>query len=247
MKRFENKVVMITGAGSGIGKGTALAFAREGAKVVLCGRTAAKIESVAKEIGPSALPVRMDVASLADWQSAIETVHAAFGDVNILINNAGIADQTPFEYLTEEAFRASMETNLMSVFYSYKTVVEDMKKNRWGRIVNISSIAGLRASGDNAAYVASKHAVTGITKTAGYAFAKYNILTNSVHPGVVDTPMMDQLKTAYPEAVTQIINAIPLGRMSTPEDMTGLILFLSSEDNTFINGTGITIDGGQFA
>ena len=247
MNRFEGKIALITGAGSGIGKGLALSFAREGAKVALCGRTPGKLQAVAEQIGENALAVGMDAASLADWRRAVEEVHGKWGKISILINNAGIADQTPFEYLTEEAFRASMETNLMSVFYSYKTVVEDMKALGWGRVVNVSSIAGLRASGDNAAYVASKHAVTGITKTAGFAFAKYNILTNAIHPGVVDTPMMDGLKAAYPEAVAQIVEAIPLGRMSMPEDLAGLVKFLCSAENTFVNGASIAIDGGQFA
>ena len=247
MERFSDQVVWITGAGSGIGKGLAKAFALEGAKVVLCGRTAAKVQAVADEIGKNALAVTMDVASLADWKNALETVHAAFGPVSVLINNAGIADQTPFAYLSEEAFRASMETNLMSVFHSYKTVVEDMKAQNYGRIVNVASIAGLQASGDNAAYVASKHAVVGITKTAGFAFAKQNILTNAICPGVVDTPMMDNLKAMYPEAIAQIVASIPVGRMSTPQDMAGLVLFLCSKENTFVNGAAIRIDGGQFA
>ena len=247
MNRFENKVALVTGAGSGIGKGVALALAKEGAKVVLCGRTAAKLQTVADEIGENALAVAMDVSSMADWERTVREAHEKFGKISVLVNNAGVADQTPFEYLSEEAFRKSMEINLMSVFYSYKTVVEDMKELGWGRVVNVSSIAGLKASGDNAAYVASKHAVTGITKTAGFAFAKYGILVNSVHPGVVDTPMMDGLKAQYPEAIAQICQQIPLGKMAQPSDIAGAILFLASEQNTFVNGAGLVIDGGQFA
>lgn len=189
----------------------------------------------------------MDVSSLSDWQEAVKQIHQRFGDISVVINNAGIADQTPLEYLTEEAFRASMDINMMSVFYSLKTAAEDMKKNHWGRIVNTSSIAGIRACGDNAAYAASKHAVDGLTKSAAFALAKYNVLVNCVHPGVVDTPMMDDVREKYPEAIAQICAMIPLKRMCKPEEVAKLIAFLASEDNTFVNGEGITIDGGQYA
>lgn len=247
MNRFENKVALITGAGSGIGKAIALAYAEEGAKVVLCGRTGAKVKKVADEIGENALAVEMDVASLDDWKRTVEEVHEKFGKIQVLVNNAGIADQTPFDYLTEEAFRNSMEINLMSVFYSYKTVAEDMKELQWGRIVNVSSIAGLKASGDNAAYATSKHAVTGLTKSSGFAFAKYGILVNSIHPGAVDTPMMGALKERYPEAIEQICQSIPLGRMAEADEIAKLVLFLTSEENTYINGAGLVIDAGQFS
>lgn len=198
-------------------------------------------------MGERGLAIQMDVSSLSDWQQAVKQIHQRFGDIGVVINNAGIADQTPLEYLTEEAFRASMEINMMSVFYSLKTAAEDMKKNHWGRIVNTSSIAGIRACGDNAVYAASKHAVDGLTKSAAFALAKYNVLVNCVHPGVVDTPMMDDVREKYPEAIAQICAMIPLKRMCKPEEVAKLIAFLASEDNTFVNGEGITIDGGQYA
>lgn len=198
-------------------------------------------------MGERGLAIQMDVSSLSDWQEAVKQIHQRFGDISVVINNAGIADQTPLEYLTEEAFRASMDINMMSVFYSLKTAAEDMKKNHWGRIVNTSSIAGIRACGDNAAYAASKHAVDGLTKSAAFALAKYNVLVNCVHPGVVDTPMMDDVREKYPEAIAQICAMIPLKRMCKPEEVAKLIAFLASEDNTFVNGEGITIDGGQYA
>ena len=201
MGRFDSMVCFITGAGSGMGKAYAYAFAKEGARVVLADLNGENVKQVADDIGERAVAISMDVSSLSDWERAVEIAHQHFGDIQILINNAGIADQTPFEYLTEEAFRRSMEVNLMSVFYSYKTVVEDMKKANWGRIVNVSSIAGVRGVGDNAAYVSSKHGVTGLTKTAGFAFAKHNILVNSIHPGAIDTPMMAALKEKYPDAI----------------------------------------------
>ena len=244
---FEKKVCFVTGGGSGIGRAVALELAKRGAYVAVGGCTLKKVEQVAAEMGERGLAIQMDVSSLSDWQEAVKQIHQRFGDISVVINNAGIADQTPLEYLTEEAFRASMDINMMSVFYSLKTAAEDMKKNHWGRIVNTSSIAGIRACGDNAAYAASKHAVDGLTKSAAFALAKYNVLVNCVHPGVVDTPMMDDVREKYPEAIAQICAMIPLKRMCKPEEVAKLIAFLASEDNTFVNGEGITIDGGQYA
>ena len=247
MERFKDKTVLITDAGSGIGKSLALSFAEEGARVVLCGESFAKVKEVEEEIGERAMAVSMDASSLKDWKKTVLAVHERFGKIHILINNAGIADQTPFEYLTEETFRTSLEANLMSVFYSYKTAAEDMKELGWGRICNVSSLAGHRASGDHAAYAASKHAVNGLTKTAAYAFAKYHILTNAIEPGAMDTPMLGSLRSSYPDAIAQIENGIPLGRMATPDDLSGLVKYLCSEENTFVNGVSIPIDGGQYA
>lgn len=245
--KFQDKVCLVTGGGSGIGKSVAIELAKQGAYVAVGGRTLGKVKQVADEIGAHALAIQMDVSSLTSWQEAVNQIHQRFGDISIVINNAGVADQTPLEYLTEDAFRESMEINMMSVFYSLKTAVEDMKKNNWGRIVNTSSIAGIRACGDNIAYAASKHAVDGLTKSAAFALAKYNILVNCIHPGVVDTPMMDGVREKYPEAIAQICAMIPLQRMCRPEEVAKLILFLASEDNTFVNGEGVTIDGGQYA
>lgn len=245
MANFENKVVIITGAASGMGKEYAYAFAKQGAKVVL-GDLNENVLKVAADIGKNAAGLVMNVASSEDWQKAVNLAHEKFGKVTILINNAGIADQTPFEYLTEEAFRRSMDVNLMSDFYGCKAVLEDMKASNWGRIVNVSSIAGVRGVGDSLAYIASKHAVTGLTKSCAHAFGKYNILINAICPGVVDTPMMATLKEKYPEAIAAIIGAIPVGHMADPKEIVGLVQFLCSEDNTFVNGENIVIDGGQY-
>lgn len=246
MNRFENKVVLITGAGSGMGAEYGRAFAAEGAKVVLGDVNEENVKKVAEEIGKNAIGLKMDVSSWEDWKQVMEAAHEKFGKVAVLINNAGIADQTPFEYLTEEAFRRSFEVNTMSVFYGCKAVLEDMKELNWGRIVNISSIAGLRGSGDNAAYVASKHAVTGITKSNAYAFAKYNILINGIHPGAVDTPMIRTLDEKFPGTLQYLANSIPLKRLGDCSEIARLALFLASEENTFMTGEGIVIDGGQF-
>lgn len=247
MRRYENKVVLVTGAGSGMGKSYAYAYAKEGAKVIIGDINEENVLKVAEEIGGSAIGLKMDVSCFTDWENVVDKAHSHFGKIDILINNAGIANQTPFDYLDEETYRKSFDVNVMSIFYSYKTVVQDMKESQWGRIVNVSSIAGLKACGDNAAYATSKHAVSGLTKSSAFAFAPYNILVNSIHPGAIDTPMMDGLKKAYPEAIEQIKHSIPLKRFAGPDEIAGLVLFLTSEENTFITGEGIVIDGGQNA
>lgn len=247
MNEFNGKNVLITGAASGIGKEYAFDFVKKGANVILADLDVEKLDQLVEEIGIQAISVKLDVSNKSDWKNAVEKAHESFGHISILINNAGIADQTPFEYITEEGFRKSFEVNAMSIFYGCKAVYNDMVENKWGRIINVSSIAGLMASGDNPAYVTSKHAVTGFTKSCAHGFAQKGILINSIHPGAVDTPMMANLKEKYPEAIAMIINSIPVGRMADPKEIVSLVEFLASETNTFVNGANIVIDGGQYA
>lgn len=247
MSRFENKVVLVTGAGSGMGASFAKAFAKEGAKVVACDISEENVRKVVEEIGDHAVAVKTDVSSSKDWANAIEVAHEKFGEVTVLVNAAGIADLTPLENITEEGFRRSIEVNLMSNFYGMKAVVEDMKKANWGRIVDIGSIASITANGDAPAYATSKHAVAGLTKAAAHGLAKYNILVNAVLPGTVNTAMMKGVQAMGSEAVAAICNAIPLKRMAEPEEVATLVLYLASEENTYINGAEITVDGGMCA
>lgn len=247
MERFKTKTVLVTGGGSGIGAAVAKRFAAEGASVVITGRREEKLMEVAETDKSKIFPVKMDVSKQEDWKKVIDITHEKIGKVDILINNAGIADLTPLEYLTEEQFRKSLEINLMSDFYGIKAVLEDMKEKKWGRIVNVASLAAQSASGDSPAYATSKHAVNGLTKSAAHGLAKYNILVNSILPGTIDTPMMDGVKAMSPEAIHQICASIPLHRMATPEEVASLILYLASEDNTYITGSGIVIDGGMTA
>lgn len=247
MGRFDNKVVLVTGAGSGMGAAFTRAFVAEGAKVVACDISEENVNKVAEELGENVVAVKTDVAKAEDWAKAIEVAHEKFGEVTVLVNSAGIADLTPLEFISEEAFRRSLEVNLMSNFYGIRAVIPDMKNANWGRIVNIGSIATVQASGDAPAYATSKHGVGGLTKAAAHGLAKYNILVNAVLPGTIDTPMMDGVKAMGPEAVAYICNSIPLKRMSKPEEVASLVLYLASEENTYIDGTEIVIDGGMRA
>ena len=247
MGRFDNKVVLVTGAGSGMGAAFTRAFVAEGAKVVACDISEENVNKVAEELGENVVAVKTDVAKAEDWAKAIEVAHEKFGEVTVLVNSAGIADLTPLEFISEEAFRRSLEVNLMSNFYGIRAVIPDMKNANWGRIVNIGSIATVQASGDAPAYATSKHGVGGLTKAAAHGLAKYNILVNAVLPGTIDTPMMDGVKAMGPEAVAYICNSIPLKRMSKPGEVASLVLYLASEENTYIDGTEIVIDGGMRA
>lgn len=247
MGRFNNKVVLVTGAGSGMGAAFAKAFVEEGAKVVACDISEENVKKVSEELGENVVAVKTDVAKAEDWAKAIEVAHEKFGEVTVLVNSAGIADLTPLEFISEEAFRRSIEVNLMSNFYGIKAVIPDMKNASWGRIVNIGSIATIAASGDSPAYATSKHGVGGLTKAAAQGLAKYNILVNAVLPGTIDTPMMDGVKAIGPEAVAYICNSIPLKRMARPEEVASLVLYLASEENTYVDGTEIVIDGGMRA
>ena len=226
MGRFENKVVIVTGAGSGVGASFAKAFAKEDAKVVACDISEENVRKVVEEIGDHAVAVKTHVSSSKDWANAIEVAHEKFGEVTVLVNAAGIADLTPLENITEEGFRRSIEVNLMSNFYGMKAVVEDMKKANWGRIVDIGSIASITANGDAPAYATSKHAVAGLTKAAAHGLAKYSILVNAVLPGTVNTAMMKGVQAMGPEAVAAICNAIPLKRMAEPKKLQQLFFIL---------------------
>lgn len=247
MGRFDNKVVLVTGAGSGMGAAFAKAFAAEGAKVVACDISEENVKKVSEELGENVVAVKTDVAKAEDWAKAIEVAHEKFGEVTVLVNSAGIADLTPLEFISEEAFRRSIEVNLMSNFYGIRSVIPDMKNANWGRIVNIGSIATIAASGDAPAYATSKHGVGGLTKAAAHGLAKYNILVNAVLPGTIDTPMMNGVKEMGPEAVAYICNSIPLKRMAKPEEVASLVLYLASEENNYVDGTEIVIDGGMRA
>ena len=247
MGRFDGKVAIVTGGGSGMGAAFAKQLVAEGASVVIGGRTEEKVKKIAAEIGHNILAVKMDASKAEDWTAAMAAAHDAFGKVSILINSAGISDLTPLEYLDEQGLRRSLDINLMSQFHGMKAVLEDMKELNWGRIVNIASLAAQTASGDSPAYATSKHAVAGLSKSAAHAFAKYNVLVNFVLPGSIDTPMMDGVKAMAPEAIAQICAATPLKRMADPEEVATLVLYLASPENTYITGTGIVIDGGMTA
>jgi NAD(P)-dependent dehydrogenase (short-subunit alcohol dehydrogenase family) len=253
MKTFENKTVLITGGTSGIGKAAALAFAKEGANVVVSGRRVAEGEEVSRGItsaGGSALFVRADVSREDDIVALVEKTVRAFGALHIAFNNAGI--EGTFGLLTTEQtvehYDQVCDINIRGVLLSMKHEIPAMLRSGGGAIVNNSSIGGHIGFNGSSVYVASKFAVIGLTKTAALEFAKQGVRVNSVSPGTVQTEMFDR---AFGEGETDVKKTLatqnPIGRIGTPEEIASAVLWLSSPGAAFTTGQDIIVDGGYTA
>lgn len=243
--RLDGKVAIITGAARGMGASHVRRFVREGAKVIFTDILVEEGQALAKELGQNAIFLEHDVTNASDWDSIVAEAEVKFGPVAILINNAGIAPNNPIEETTEEEFRKVTDVNQVSVFLGMKAVYNSMKKEKTGSIVNVSSLAGLIAGRNQIAYVASKFAVRGMTKAAALEFGEYGIRVNSIHPGIIETPMTmnDDTKAMLAE----ISKTIPLGRTAKPEEVTNLVLYLASDESSYSTGSEFVIDGGLFA
>ncbi|WP_410770441.1 SDR family NAD(P)-dependent oxidoreductase [Fontibacillus sp. BL9] len=249
MGRLDNKVAIITGAAGGMGKSDALLFAKEGAKVVITDIQEDKVLAAAEEInqnGGEALGVVHNVTSEEDWKRVVDEAIAKFGKIDILVNNAGISSPTPMMDTTVELWNKVMDINIKSVFLGQKYVIPHMIDNGGGSIVNISSIAGLTGGNGAGPYTASKGAVRMLTKATAVDFAKHNIRCNSVHPGIIQTPMTeglmeDEKMKAWFHSVT------PLPRLGLAEDIAAGVLFLASDESSYITGVELPIDGGYTA
>lgn len=248
MNRLENKIAIITGAASGIGAVAARLFAESGAKVIGTDVQEEKLKALFEELKGEGHDVQYmvhDVTSEEDWDEVAEAAIAWYGMINILINNAGIAGTSvSFLDARSEDFRKMLDINLTSQFLGIQAVVPYMKKTGGGAIVNISSVAGIVGTvGTNPAYSSSKGGSRLISKVAAIEFAKENIRVNSVHPGFIATPMTEGLG----EALDEIRAAIPLGRVAQPDEVGKAVLFLASDDASYITGTELIIDGGLTA
>lgn len=242
-KKLENRVAIITGGAQGMGASHAKRFVAEGAKVVITDILTEKGQALADELGDNALFIQHDVTKAADWDRVIQETENKFGPVNILINNAGIGFVKLIEDMTEEEYRMEIDINQVSIFLGMKAVLPSMKKTEKGSIVNISSVAGLIALPQYVAYSGSKFAVRGMTKVAALEFAEYGIRVNSVHPGLIDTPMTQDEANAA--SLAEFAKTIPLGRAAQPEEVTNLVLFLASDDSSYSTGSEFVIDGGN--
>lgn len=247
MGRVSGKTVIVTGASQGMGEAHARAFVREGAKVVLTDINVERGRAIAAELGSNAVFARHDVRKRDEWTSVVAETEARFGLVNILINNAGIIGPVAeLTKLSEADFLNVCAVNQLGVFLGMQAVIPSMQKAGGGSIVNVSSIAGmvgLKAS-PNLAYAASKFAVRGMTKLAAVEHGKDKIRVNSVHPGYIKTPMM---VAATDEEGGGAAVDIPLGRFADPEEVSNLMLFLGSDESSFISGHEHVIDGAMLA
>lgn len=247
MARLASKVAIITGAAQGMGEAHARLFVREGAKVVLTDLNDQAGGALADELGDAAIFVRHDVASSEGWGEVIARTEARFGTANILVNNAGIIGPVKgLADFTEDEFLQVCAVNQLGVFLGMKAVLPGMIAAGGGSIVNISSIAGMlgtRAS-SNAAYCASKWAVRGMSKLIAAQHGGDGIRVNSVHPGYILTPMM---VAATDESGGGAAEAIPLGRMARPEEVSNVVLFLASDEASFVSGAEHVVDGAMIA
>lgn len=243
MARLEGKVAVITGAAQGMGAAHAQKFIKEGAKVVLTDLNEEKGKALAAELGSNALFIKQNVTSEADWASVVAEAEAAFGPVNVLVNNAGITMAKSILQTTEEEYRRIVDINQVSVFLGMKAVIPSMQKAGGGSIVNISSMNGLVAGAIG--YTDTKFAVRGMTKAAAIECAHYGIRVNSVHPGVIATPMIMQEDTKA--AVEAFAQHIPLKRVAQSEEVSNMVLFLASDDSSYSTGSEFVVDGGMTA
>jgi NAD(P)-dependent dehydrogenase (short-subunit alcohol dehydrogenase family) len=247
---FEGKVVLVTGGTSGIGKATAVAFARAGAKVVLSGRREKEGAEVVKEIkklGGDAAFIRTDIARAADVKAMVDFTVEKFGRLDIAFNNAGVEWKGPLDQATEAEYRRIFDINVWGVLNSMRHEIPAMLKNGGGAIVNNSSAAGHVGLPQVSVYIASKHAVEGLTKSVALEFAKQNIRINAVAPGVIATDMLDRFAGREGEMRDSLASVTPAGRIGTSEEIAAAVLYLASDAAKFTTGTSLVVDGGFIA
>lgn len=244
--KLTGKVALVTGAAQGIGKAVALLLARHGADIVVSDINLEKAEETAKEIesiGPKAMAIKVNVASLNDVERMVEAVLKKFGRIDILINNAGITRDKLILRMTEEDWDIVLNVNLKGTFNCTKAVVRHMAKQRSGKIVSIASVVGEMGNAGQVNYAASKAGVIGLTKTIAREFAKRGINVNAIAPGYIETPMTEFLSDKVKEELKRLI---PMERLGKPEDVAEAVLFLVSEESNYITGQVLNVNGGIY-
>lgn len=245
---FVDKVALITGAGSGIGRATALAFAAGGARVAVNDRDESGGPDTVRMIqdaGGEAIFVQADVTAMGEVQAMVDTIVAAWGRLDIAFNNAGTESApTPAHLLSEEAWSRVITVNLTGVWHCMKAEIPVMLAQGAGAIVNCASVAGLVGFQASAGYVASKHGVVGLTKSAALDYATQGIRINAVCPGVIRTAMVDRVIAANPDMEAMLTAQEPIGRLGTPEEIADAVLWLTSDRASFVTGQAIAVDGG---
>jgi 3alpha(or 20beta)-hydroxysteroid dehydrogenase len=245
MGRLDGKVALISGGARGMGEQEARLFAAEGARVVITDVLDDDGKQTAADIGAAATYHHHDVTRETDWTSVVDAVLAEHGQIDVLINNAGIFRFGATTTTTEDEYRQVIDVNQIGVFLGMKSVLPHMIERRSGSVINISSVAGLMGSPGMIAYGASKWAVRGMTKGAAKEVAAFGVRVNSIHPGIIDTPMGQQFDEA---GVMQIVlQQVPVGRQAEAVEVARLALYLASDDSIYSTGSEFVVDGGMTA
>ena len=247
---LEHKIALITGAGTGIGRAIALAFAREGARLALAGRRKTVLEAVAREIGAAAVVVEADVAKKTDIDRALEQTIRHFGGLTTLVNNAGVLHTGTAEQISEEQWNETFNVNVRGVWQLSTSALPYLRQQGGGSIINIASVLGINGARYRAAYASSKGAVVLLTKCMAIDHGHENIRVNAICPGFVETELTRPVFTQAPDPQTvrrERIAAHPLGRLGQPQDVAGLAVFLASDESAWLTGAALPLDGGYLA
>ncbi len=247
---LSGKVALVTGASSGMGRSTAIALANQGAKVVLAARRMEKLVALAAEIksrGKEALPVQMDITKRSEVDSAVASAVSAFGRLDILVNNAGVLEYSPFLDMKEEAWDKVIDTNLKGYFYAAQAAGREMAKNKFGRIINIASIAsgGVGIGYPMIShYVASKGGIVGLTEALAGELGPMGITVNAIGPGAIETEMTQGITEQQKQGM---FARLPIKRIGTPEEIAAAVVYFASDEAAYTTGATLYVDGGWLA